>query len=275
MSTIEKAIYNRTELLLGDDVMAALSRVSVIVFGVGGVGSWCAEGLVRSGITHLTLVDSDRICITNVNRQLMATTRTVGQVKVDALKERLLEINPRAEITAVQKIYCEQTSDEFDLDSYDYVIDAVDSLKDKAHLILKAASSRATFFCSLGAALKVDPLRIKVAEYWDVRGCPLGAALRKKMKRAGTLPSKKFLCVYDDEVLENRGQCRSCGTERCMCPKSAGGPGDPELLNHEWCSSKAQINGTTAHVTAIFGMTLSGLVISDVYSKVLSSSEKS
>ncbi len=272
MNTIEKAIYNRTELLLGDDVMGALAAARVIIFGVGGVGSWCSEGLVRSGVTRLTIVDSDRICITNVNRQLMATTKTVGQVKVEALKSHLLEINPKAEITAIQQIYCEETADQFNLDEYDYVIDAVDSLKDKMHLILKASRSNATFYCSLGAALKVDPLRIKVAEFWSVRGCPLGAALRKKMKRGKTLPARKFLCVYDDEVLPNRGHCQSCGTERCMCPKTQDGPGDPDLLNHEWCSSKAQINGTTVHVTAIFGMTLSGLVIDDIYRRVLKTS---
>ena len=148
------------------------------------------------------------------------------------------------------------------------MVDAVDSLKDKVQLILNAAASRAKFFCSLGAALKVDPLKVQVAEFWNVRGCPLGAALRKKMKRAGTYPAKKFLCGYDDEVLPSRGHCRSCGTEKCLCPKSQDGPGDPSLLNHEWCSSKAQINGTTAHVTAIFGMTLSGLIIRDIYNSV-------
>lgn len=271
MNTIEKAIYNRTELLLGDDVMQVLAKTRVIILGVGGVGSWCAEGLVRSGITHLTIVDSDRVCITNVNRQLMATTKTVGQVKVDALKNHLLEINPKAEIEAIQSIYCEETADSFDLDSYDYVIDAVDSLKDKALLILRATASKAKFYCSLGAALKTDPLKIRVAEFWDVRGCPLGAALRKKMKRAKTFPSRKFLCVYDDEVLPNRGHCHTCGTEKCMCPKAQNGPGDPDLLNHEWCSSKAQINGTTVHITAIFGMTLSGLVIDDIYRRVVKS----
>lgn len=273
MNTIEKAIYNRTELLLGDDVMQELARTRVIIFGVGGVGSWCAEGLVRSGVTHLTIVDSDRVCITNVNRQLMATVKTVGQVKVDALKAHLLEINPKAEIEAVQAIYCADTADSFDLDSFDYVIDAVDSLKDKALLILRATASKAKFYCSLGAALKTDPLKVKVAEFWNVRGCPLGAALRKKMKRAGTFPSRKFLCVYDDEVLPNRGHCHTCGTEKCMCPKAQNGPGDPDLLNHEWCSSKAQINGTTVHVTAIFGMTLSGMVIDDIYRRVLNAAK--
>ena len=165
--------------------MDAFSSVSVILFGVGGVGSWCAEGLVRSGIRKLTIVDSDRVSVTNVNRQLMATTRTIGQVKVEALKARLLEINPDAQITALQKIYSAETASEFDLDSYDYVIDAVDSLKDKVQLILNASASKATFFCSLGAAVKIDPTNVRVAEFWKVRGCPLGAALRKRMKRAG------------------------------------------------------------------------------------------
>ena len=269
MNTREQAIFGRTELLLGGDVMQALSQAKVIIFGVGGVGSWCAEGLVRSGIKHLTIVDSDRVSITNVNRQLMATVKTVGQVKVEALKTRLLEINPDAEIEAVQAIYCEETADSFDLDNYDYVIDAVDSLKNKALLILRATAGRAKFFCSLGAALKTNPLKIKVAEFWEVRGCPLGAALRKKMKRAGTFPSHKFLCVYDDEVLPNRGGSYFLGLQEFMETQEDNCAGDPALADHEWESSKAQINGTTAHVTAIFGMTLSGLVIDDVYDNVI------
>lgn len=258
--------------------MQALSEVRVILFGVGGVGSWCAEGLVRSGVKHLTIVDSDRVSITNVNRQLMATTKTVGQVKVEALKNHLLEINPNAEIEAIQAIYCEDTAERFDLDSYDYVVDAVDSLKDKALLILKATASKAKFYCSLGAALKTNPLKVQVAEFWDVRGCPLGAALRKKMKRAGTFPAHKFLCVYDDEVLENRG-ADSVGEVEDAFHAIYGqdetdiiaqdGPGDPALLNHDWSTSKAQINGTTVHITAIFGMTLSGLIIDDIYHRVL------
>ena len=134
---IERGLFNRTELLVGSDVMDRIESKSVIIFGVGGVGSWCAECLVRSGIRKLTIVDSDRVCVTNVNRQLMATTKTVGQVKVEALKSRLLEINPKAEIVALQKIYSEETADEFALDTYDYIIDAIDSLKDKALLMLR------------------------------------------------------------------------------------------------------------------------------------------
>ena len=213
-------IFRRAELLLGDEVMSSIGQKRVIIFGVGGVGSWCAESLVRSGITHLTIVDSDRVCITNINRQLMATSKTVGQVKVEALKERLLSINPQAEITALQQIFTAETADSFDIGSYDYIIDAIDSLKAK-------------FYSSMGAALKLDPTRIKTAEFWKVQGDPLARALRKRFKRDGQYPKRKFQCVYSDELLENKGHNATCGTEQCMCPKAKVGPGDPTLLNHE------------------------------------------
>ncbi|MCI6309871.1 MAG: tRNA threonylcarbamoyladenosine dehydratase [Prevotella sp.] len=260
---IERGVFNRTQLLLGSDAMERLNSIKVIIFGVGGVGSWCAESLVRSGISHLTVVDSDRVCITNINRQLMATVKTVGQVKVEALKERLLTINPMAEIDARQQIFSEETADSFCLDSYDYIIDAIDSLKDKRLLIEMACNTKAVFFSSMGAALKMDPTRIKVAEFWKVEGCPLARALRQRFKRLKRKPARKFLCVYSDELLENKGHNASCGTEKCMCPKAKNGPGDAALLNHEWCSSKAQINGSLMHITAIFGMTIAGLVVKD------------
>jgi len=262
----KKGIFQRTELLLGTEKLEKLAEKSVIIFGIGGVGSWCAESLVRTGISKLTIVDSDRVCITNINRQLHATTKTVGAVKVDVLKERLLEINPHAEITAIQKIYSQDTHDLFNLESFDYIVDAIDSLASKIHLIRMATRTDAVFFSSMGASLKVDPTRIQVAEFWKVNGCPLGSILRKKI-RHGELPSKPFLCVYSNEVLENRGEGSSCGTDKCLCPKSVNGPGDPELADHEWCSKKAIINGTTAHITAIFGFTLAGLVIQSVYNE--------
>ena len=260
---IERGIFNRAQLLLGSDAMERLNSIKVIIFGVGGVGSWCAESLVRSGISHLTVVDSDRVCITNINRQLMATVKTVGQVKVEALKDRLLTINPMAEIDARQQIFSEETANSFCLDSYDYIIDAIDSLKDKRLLIEMACNTKAVFFSSMGAALKMDPTRIKVAEFWKVEGCPLARALRQRFKRLKRKPARKFLCVYSDELLENKGHNASCGTEKCMCPKAKNGPGDAALLNHEWCSSKAQINGSLMHITAIFGMTIAGLVVKD------------
>lgn len=249
--------------MLGDETMERIAQKRVIIFGVGGVGSWCAESLVRSGIRRLSIVDSDRVCITNINRQLMATTKTVGQVKVEALKKRLLAINPKAEITALQKIFTEETASDFHIEEYDYIIDAIDSLKDKALLIEMACQTKARFFASMGAALKMDPTRIQVAEFWKVKGDPLARALRNRFKRLKRFPKRKFLCVFSDELLQNRGHNATCGTEQCMCPKAKNGPGDPTLLNHEWCSSKAQINGTVAHITAIFGFTLAGLVIQD------------
>ena len=269
----EKDIFQRSELLLGAEAMERLAQKRVIVFGVGGVGSWCAESLVRSGIKHLTIVDSDSVCASNINRQLMATTETVGQVKVDVLRQRLLTINPAAQITAIHEFFTAETAERFHLETYDYIIDAIDSLKDKALLILMATSTPlggrggGRFFSSMGAALKLDPTKIQVAEFWKVKGDPLARALRKRFKRDCQYPKRKFQCVYSDELLENKGHNATCGTEQCMCPKAKNGPGDPALLNHEWCSSKAQINGTLAHITAIFGFMLAGLVLQDINKK--------
>ena len=249
-SPAEDPIYSRTALLMGNDVMERLGSARVILFGVGGVGSWCAEGLIRSGIGHLTLVDADCIAPSNINRQLMATTRTGGQVKVEALRDRLLEINPNAEITAIERVYSAETADSFEMERYDYIIDAIDSLKEKSDLILRGTRTPAVFFSSMGAALKVNPQGVKVAEFWNVRGCPLGAAIRKKYKQNHTYPGHKFRCVYDEEVLPNRGTALAA-----------------DASNSEWDGRKAQINGTTAHITAIFGMTLAGLVIEDIYRK--------
>ena len=250
--TEEKGIFKRTELLLGSEMMNKIADVKVILFGVGGVGSWCAESLVRTGIKHLTIVDSDNVCETNINRQLMATTKTVGQRKVEVLKIRLLEINPDAEIQSVAEVYSEENSASFYLDSYDYIIDAIDSLKHKVHLIQTATRTKARLFSSMGAALKIDPTRIKVAEFWKVKGCPLGAALRRKMKQ-GIKPAKKFLCVYSDELLENKGIKYEFDESKSS-----------EIIKQDNPSVKASTNGTLAHITAIFGFTLAGLVIQDI-----------
>ena len=236
---IEKAIFRRSELLLGDEAMDCIAEKRVIIFGVGGVGSWCAESLVRSGIRKLTIVDSDHVSVTNINRQLMATTKTVGQVKVDVLKERLLNINPSAEITALQQIFSAETASEFCLEEYDYIIDAIDSPKYKALLILMACQTKAKFFSSMGAALKLDPTRIRTAEFWKVTGDPLARALRNRFKRDKTFPKHKFLCVYSDELLENKM------------------PIDPDDKG----------NGSIVHITAVFGFMLAGLVVQDVVKK--------
>ena len=232
---IEQAIFRRAELLLGDEAMSRIAEKRVIIFGVGGVGSWCAESLVRSGIRKLTIVDSDCVSVTNINRQLMATTKTVGQVKVDALKERLLTINPSAEITALPQVFNAESASQFGLEEYDYIIDAIDSLKDKALLILLACQTKAKLFSSMGAALKLDPTRIKTAEFWKVTGDPLARALRNRFKRDKQFPKRKFQCVFSDELLENKM------------------PIDPDDKG----------NGSIVHITAIFGMMLAGLVVQD------------
>jgi tRNA A37 threonylcarbamoyladenosine dehydratase len=262
----ERGIFQRTELLLGREIMEKIASKNVIIFGIGGVGSWCAESLVRSGIRRLTLVDSDRVCITNINRQLHATTLTVGKVKTEALKSRLLEINPSAEILTLQKIYEPENSDSFNLDSYDFIIDAIDSLSNKIDLIRKATRTRAVVFSSMGASLKLDPTKIRVAEFWKVKGCPLGSIIRKKIRK-GDLPAKEVMCIYSEELLENKGGGASCGTDKCLCPKSKNAEGDPDLADHEWCSQKAVINGTVGHITAIYGFTLAGLVIQSIYNE--------
>ena len=233
--TKEQAIFRRAELLLGDDAMRRIREKRVIIFGVGGVGSWCAESLVRSGITKLTIVDSDRVSVTNINRQLMATTETIGQVKVDALRERLLTINPSADVTALQQVFTAETASKFALEEYDYIIDAIDSLKDKALLILMACQTGTKLYSSMGAALKLDPTRIKTAEFWKVTGDPLARALRNRFKRDGVFPKRKFQCVYSDELLQNKA------------------PIDPDDRG----------NGSIVHITAVFGFVLAGLVVQD------------
>lgn len=236
-------IFNRARLLVGEKGMERIAQSRVLLFGVGGVGSWCAESLVRSGIAHLTIVDADTVNITNVNRQLMATTRTVGRPKVEALKERLLEINPSAQITPIHALFTPESAAEFHLEDYDYVIDCIDSLKDKTALIELASHSPATLFSSMGAALKIDPTRIRVAEFWDVQGDPLARAIRKKFRKEGRTTGKPVLCVYSEEILENQGEAQEPAQEIVR---------------------KACVNGSLAHITAIFGHSLAGLVLMDI-----------
>lgn len=237
---MERGIFDRARLLLGGDTMQRIGAARVIIFGVGGVGSWVAEGLVRTGIRHLTIVDSDKIDVTNVNRQMPATTRTIGEDKVEAARRRLLEINPDAEITAVKMFYSAETAGEIDLSEYDYVVDAIDSIKDKALLILNATRSGAKLFSSMGAALKLDPTRIRTAEFWNVKGCPLARALRNRFKKTKEFPRKKFLCVYSDELLTNAE------------------------TSDETCGYKAGINGSLVHITAIYGFILAGEIVKDL-----------
>ena len=239
----QQEIFNRSTLLLGTEGMKALDQVRIIIFGVGGVGSWCTEGLVRAGVTHLTIVDSDLVCPTNLNRQLMATQSTIGQPKVEAMKQRLLEINPEAEITALNTMYTEESAPDFHLETYDYVIDCIDSLRDKCDLILRTtALERPTLLCSMGAALRIDPTKVRMAEFRKVEGDALARAVRNRFKKAKTFPHRKFLCVYSEEpAMQNQLS--------------------EDTIQEELKFNKVQTNGSLCHITAIFGMMLAGEVV--------------
>jgi tRNA A37 threonylcarbamoyladenosine dehydratase len=241
-------LFARTELLIGSDAMQQIIAKKVILFGVGGVGSWCAEALIRSGIMNLTIVDSDRVAAANINRQLPATTNTVGELKVEVLQKRLQEINPSAVIKSIPEIYDPESSASFHLEDYDYIIDAIDSLSNKAHLLVAASKTDAVTFSSMGAALKLDPQKIRVAEFWKVRGCKLGAALREKIRK-GERTEKPILCVYSEEIQRNRGENALANA------------------NENGSFRKAQTYGTMVQVTAVFGFMLSSLVIQDIINK--------
>jgi tRNA A37 threonylcarbamoyladenosine dehydratase len=251
--------------------MERLHHIRVALFGVGGVGSWTAEALIRSGVEQLTLVDSDNICGTNVNRQLQATTANIGQSKVSALKKRLLEINPHAAIEAHHLAYTGKTCEQFDLKSYDYVLDAIDSLQYKVMLIERGLDAGTTVFSCMGAGAKLDPTQIKSGPLSRTRMCPLARMVRKRLGKKCV--TKDFLCVYSEEVPLEPRLTSLCGTGECACihPPPSPVTDQPLLadddLEPDWCARKKQINGTVVHVTAAFGFTLAGLVIQDVVKK--------
>lgn len=236
---IMEEFFSRSEALLGAEGLDRLRNVRVIIFGVGGVGSWCAEALVRTGLTHLTIVDGDVVQPSNVNRQLPATRETIGRPKVDVLKERLLTINPDAEIVAVHQYLTPalshgegetSESSDFRFEEYDYVIDAIDDVPAKADLIINATRARGVkVFCSMGAALRFDPTAVITGELMSIKGDALAKAVRARMKKIGLHPYKKVRCVYSTE------QAQRCETR-----------------------------GSLMQVTAVFGCTLASLIIRDL-----------
>ena len=219
-------MFTRTIQLLGEDGFRALQNARVILFGVGGVGGWCAEALLRTGIGHLTIVDFDKVDTTNLNRQVVATHENIGQSKVFEMQKRLLSIAPQADIQAIERQYNANTADTFDLAQYDIMVDAIDMVECKALLLYRATQAGCKVFSSMGAGRKTDPQKIRTAEFWKVQGCPLARALRTKMKKANLLPAAKIQCVYSEEI-----------------------SGD---------------QGTLAPVVGVFGMTLASMVINDL-----------
>lgn len=248
-------LFQRTGLLFGDSFLEAAATKKVILFGLGGVGSWCAETLVRSGIGHITLVDADVVAESNINRQLPATTSTVGRPKVEVMYERLKDINPAVDLQIHQQIYSAETHSFFRIETYDYIVDAIDSLEHKVHLIQQSCLTPAKLYASMGAALKTDPLKIKVAEFNKVTGCPLAAAVRRRIRLKGGV-EKKFYCVFSEEQFKNRGssQAEKMGDTNAM------------LSETNPYSEHKRINGTSSYMPAMFGMTLASLIIRDILS---------
>ena len=229
-------------MVLGESAIDALARARVILFGVGGVGSWCAEALVRTGLKHLTLVDFDRVAASNFNRQAMAETGTLGELKVAAMKRRLESISSEAEIEAVARRVDEASIPEFGLDRFDYVIDAIDSVADKAALISGAtACPSVTLFSSMGAALRLDPAQVRSGEFRQVAGDGLAKALRNRWRKAGGMPEKPFVCVYSAEAP--------------LIGEQAG-------------------RGSVMTVTAAFGLKLAELVLSDLKKSLAKAGQK-
>ena len=223
-------MFSRSTALLGTESMTQLQSVRVILFGIGGVGSWCAEALIRTGLIHLTIVDGDTVQTSNLNRQLPATQATIGIPKVEALKERLLAINPEADIIARNEMVNEEWLMANGLEGYNYVIDAIDDVQAKTDLILYASRVRGCkIFSSMGAALRFDPTQVTTGELMSIKGDALAKAVRTRMKKLDRYPNKKIRCVYSTE------QAQRCETR-----------------------------GSLMQVTAVFGCTLASLIIRDL-----------
>jgi len=240
----------RLTMLAGAGALEKLRKTRVLVFGVGGVGSWCAEALARSGVGKIDIVDFDTVCASNVNRQLQATTLTLGRVKVEALKERLLEINPSCEVRAWGKAFSREVASEFEIETADYVIDAIDSLAHKLDLIEICCAAGARFFSSMGMARKMDPTRIKVAGIWETRGCPLARVVRQGLRKRGFRGN--FTVVYGEECLDN--------IPVDVIDDSDGADGAGASAR----AGKKAPNGSVVTVTAAAGMILASLILRDV-----------
>ncbi|MDR0663841.1 MAG: tRNA threonylcarbamoyladenosine dehydratase [Spirochaetaceae bacterium] len=253
--------FQRLALLTGVEALQRLAATRVIVFGLGGVGSWCAEALVRSGIGGITLADSDLICVTNINRQVQATGKTIGQRKTEALKTRLAEINGDCIITTYGKVFSRDTESDFCVEAHDFVIDAIDSLGPKLDLIELCGRLGKTLFSSMGMAQKLNPFLLRSADIWDTKGCPLARLVRGGLRKRGF--TGHFTSVYSTECLPLRTEISSnCGGGLCLCPARMSG--DDGEAPKEWCSSKKVINGSAVTVTAAAGMMLASLVVRGV-----------
>ena len=244
--------FSRTELLLGKEAMERLKGARVAVFGVGGVGGYVCEALVRSGVGEFDLIDDDKVCLTNLNRQIIATRKTVGKYKTDVMKERILEINPDAKVNTHKCFFLPENADGFPFEEYDYIVDAVDTVTAKISLVMAAKEKNVPIISSMGAGNKLDASQFKVADIYKTKVCPLAKVMRRELKKRGI---KKLKVVYSEEQPTRpiEDMAISCRTN-CICPPGA---------KHK-CTERRDIPGSVAFVPSVAGLIIAGEVIQDI-----------
>ena len=244
--------FSRTQLLLGKDNMDRLAEAKVAIFGIGGVGGYVAEALARSGVGSFVLVDDDKVCLTNLNRQIIATRKTVGKYKAEVMRDRILEINPDAEVEVRKCFYLPENAGEFDFNEYSYVVDAVDTVTAKLEIIMRAKECGVPVISSMGAGNKLDPTKFQVADIYKTSMCPLAKVMRRELKKRGV---KKLKVVYSTEKptrpLDDMSV--SCRTN-CICPPGAA---------HK-CTERRDIPGSVAFVPSVVGLIIAGEVVKDL-----------
>lgn len=244
--------FSRTELLVGAEGMERLKNARVAVFGIGGVGGYTVEALARSGVGTLDLIDDDKVCLTNMNRQIIATRSTVGKYKVDVARDRVLDINPDAQVNTYKTFYMPDTAEQFDFSQYDYVVDAIDTVTGKIELIMQADKTKTPIISSMGAGNKMDPTAFRVADIYKTNVCPLAKVMRRELKKRGI---RKLKVVYSEEkpMTPVDDMAISCKTN-CICP-----PGTVRK-----CTQRRQVPGSNAFVPSVVGLIIAGEVIKDI-----------
>jgi len=252
MTTLHR--FSRMELLTGRDGLQRLAGASVAVFGIGGVGSYAAEALARAGVGRLTLVDFDDICLTNINRQIHALDGTVGKAKVQVMAERCRAINPELRVEPVKDFFSAETADQLLDRGYDYVLDCIDHITAKLHLIEQCVTRRIPVIASMGAANKLDPTLIAVADLADTERCRLARVIRRELRRRGITTGVKV--VYSTEEFRPLGEQSATCTDNCICPNKD---------DHLWrCTDRRVILGSSSYIPPIFGLTMAGEAIRDL-----------
>ncbi len=253
--------FSRTQLLLGPEAMEHLAECRVAVFGVGGVGGYAVEALTRSGIGALDLIDDDKVCLTNLNRQIHATRSTVGKYKVDVAEQRIHDINPDCKVTTYKTFYLPETQDQFDFTQYDYIIDAIDTVKGKLALVEQAKAAGTPIICAMGAGNKLDPTAFRVADIYKTSVCPLARVMRTECRKRRI---KHLKVVYSTEkpVRPLEDPSISC-RKHCICP--------PDTRK---CTVRRDIPGSTAFVPAAAGLIIAGEVIKDLCADYIRQNEE-